>query len=102
MTPPAEANPPKQKGIYLRKTHDEQDRQSAHQFPDPREGELWDHLGITEAIWKKCEAEDPEALDLGDVYISSTSESMITTTMISQLKDLHSRDRPEQVKIHKY
>src|SRR3954470_20162968 len=101
MTPSAEAIPPKQKGISLPGAQAEADRHSEHQFPDPREGELWDQLGITEAHWETCAAEDPEAVDLGEVYISSSIEAMITT-MISQLKDLHSRERAEIKKIHNY
>src|ERR1041385_3446320 len=101
MTPPTEAIPSKQKGISLPEAQAEADRHSEHQFPNPREGELWDQLGITEALWKKCAAEEPEVVDLGEVYISSSIEAMITT-MISQLKDQHSRDRAEVSKIHNY
>src|ERR1041385_6538086 len=101
MTPSTEAIPTKQKGISLPEAQAEADRHSEHQFSDPRGGELWDQLGITEALWEKCAAEVPEAVDLGEVYISSSIEAMITT-MISQLKDQHSRDRSEVAKIHNY
>src|SRR3954468_17005827 len=101
MTPPTEAIPSKQKGISLPEAQDEADRHSEHQFPDSREGELWDQLGITEALWEKCAAEDPDTFDIGEVYISRSIEAMITT-MISQLKDFHSRDRAEMKKIHNY
>src|SRR3954465_116428 len=99
MTP--SAIPLKKKGISLPEAQAEADRQSDHQFPDPREGELWDQLGITEALWEKCVAEDPDAVNLGEAYISRSMEAMIGT-MISQLKDLHSRDRAEMKKIHNY
>src|ERR1041385_7654921 len=101
MTPSTEAIPSKQKGISLHEAQAEADRHSDQQFPDPREGELWDQLGITEALWEKCVAEEPEVVDLGEVYISSSIEAMIST-MISQLKDLHSRDKSEVTKIHNY
>src|SRR4051812_27596189 len=32
---------------------------SHHDFPDPREGELWDTMRLHQAIWKKAEAIDP-------------------------------------------
>src|SRR3954465_4843566 len=99
MTP--SAIPSKQKGISLPEAQAEADRQSDHPFSDSREGELWDQLGITEALWEKCAAEDPDAVDIGEVYISRSIEAMIST-MISQLKDLHSRDRSEVAKIHNY
>src|ERR1041385_7536571 len=98
MTPSTEAIPPKQKGISLPEAQTEADRHSEHQLPDPHEGELWDQLGITEALWEKCAAVESEAVDLGEVYISSSIKAMIST-MISQLKDLHSRDRSEVTKI---
>src|SRR3954462_188251 len=97
----SEAIPPRQKGISLNEAQAEVDRHSEAQFSDPREEELWDQLGITEALWEKCAVEVPEAGYIGDVYISSSIEGMIPT-MISQLKELHSRDRAELKKIHNY
>lgn len=47
MTPPTEANPLKQKAVTLPEAHEDEDRHSQHKFPDPRDAELWDHLGIT-------------------------------------------------------
>src|SRR4051812_1569098 len=98
---PTEALPPKQKGISLNEAQPDVVFPSEAHLSDPREEELWDQVGITEALLAKCAAEDPELVDIGEVYISRSIEAMIPM-MISQLKDLHSRDRSELKKIHNY
>src|SRR3954467_1281199 len=96
---PTEALPSKPKGISLKEAQPDTVPPSEAQLSDPREEELWDQLGITEALLAKCATEDPELVDIGEVYISRSIEAMIPT-MISQLKDLHSRDRSKLKKIH--
>ena len=51
---PAKASPPKQKETAATVPAAVQDeaQHSQHQFSDPRDAELWDSLGITEALWK--------------------------------------------------
>ena len=72
--------------------------QSHHQFPDPREGELWDSISIHQAVWKKAEAENPDVVDIGEVYIPPTVSAMIAN-LYNKLRDLHSRDKAESAKI---
>src|SRR3954470_22880633 len=75
--------------------------QSHHEFPDPREGELWDTMRLHEAIWQKAEAIDPATVDIGQVYIPPSVTAMIET-LYNQLRDLHNRDRSETAKILKF
>ena len=67
MTPKANAPKSKPNVADAPEAVDAQDEQSQHQFPDPRENDLWDSIALYEAIWKQGEAEDPEAVDIGDV-----------------------------------
>ena len=73
---------------------------SHHDFPDPREGELWDTMRLHQAIWKKAEAIDPDSIDIGNMYIPPAVTAMIKT-LYNQLRDLHARDRVETEKILK-
>ena len=75
------------------------DRHSQHNFPDPRDAELWDLISITEALWKKGEVER-EAY-IGEVYVPLTIEEMIANFM-SKLKELSARDRSETTKMLKF
>ena len=47
----------------------EEPEHSHHDFDDPREGELWDNMGLHQAIWKKSEDIDPNVVDIGSLYI---------------------------------
>ena len=72
---------------------------SQHQFPDPRDAELWDARGITEALWKMGEEEEAVAPD--NVYIPLTVSEMVANLM-TKLKELTARDRTESAKIIKF
>ena len=74
---------------------------SHHEFPDPREGELWDTMHLHELIWRQAEAIDPKTVDIGTTYIPPSIFAMIET-LYNQLRDLHSRDRSESAKILKF
>ena len=74
---------------------------SHHEFPDPREGELWDTIHLHELIWRQAEAVVPASVDIGSTYISPSVSAMIET-LYNQLRDLHSRDRSETAKILKF
>src|SRR4051812_48084452 len=75
--------------------------QSHHDFPDPREGELWDTMTLHEVIWRQAEAIDPASVDIGSIYIPPSVSAMIET-LFNQLRDLHCRDRSEMAKIEKF
>ena len=55
----------------------EEAEHSHHNFPDPREGELWDCISLHQVFFKLAEAIDPKAVDVGDIYISPTLTAMI-------------------------
>ena len=93
-----EASRPKQNVPIEPEAHDDMDRHSQHNFPNPRDAELWDSLGITEALWKKGEAEEAE---IGEVYIPLTVEEIVVNFMI-KLKELSTRDRTKKAKMHKF
>ena len=78
--------------------HDDMDRHSQHNLPDPCDAELWDSLGITEALWKKGESEEA---DIGDVYVPLTVEEIVVNFM-TQLKVMSAQDRAETAKLHKF
>ena len=97
---PAKASSPKQKEVETPVPPTEEDAQhSQHQFPDPRDLEMWDSLGITETLWKIGEAEGD--VETGDVYIPLTVSELVENLM-SKLKELCNRDRTESAKIVKY
>src|ERR1044072_5035713 len=74
---------------------------SQHEFPDPREGELWDTMRLHQAIWQRAEAIDPNSMDIGNMYIPPAVSAMIET-LYNQMRDLHSRDMDETAKILKF
>ena len=74
---------------------------SHHEFPDPREGELWDTMRLHEVIWQKAKAIDPNSMNVGTIYISPSVTAMIET-LYNQFRDLHRRDRSETAKILKF
>src|SRR3954468_135772 len=75
--------------------------QSHHEFPDPREGELWDAMCLHEVIWRQAEAVDPATVDIGSTCIPPSVSAMIEN-MYNQLRDLHCRDRSEIAKIQNF
>ena len=58
-------------------------------------------MSLHQAIWKKAEAIDPNAVDIGSVYIPPIVTAMIEN-LYNQLRDLHARDRAETTKILKF
>ena len=95
---PAKVSTPKQKepAAPIPVAVQDEAQHSQHQFPDPRDAELWDALGITKALWKMGEAE--EAVEPDNVYVPLTVKEMVANLM-SNLKDLSDRDRTESAKI---
>ena len=63
-----------------------------------RDAELWDSLGITEALWKKGESEEA---DIGEVYVPLTIEELAINFM-TRLKGLSAQDMAEIAKMHKF
>src|ERR1041385_4662387 len=92
--------PPKPVAAPVPEAHVEAEH-SEHNFPDAREGELWDCLSLNQAFCQLAEAVDPKAVDVGNIYISPTLSGMIET-LYNQLRDLHARDRSETAKILKF
>ena len=52
---------------------------SHHDFPDPREGELWDTMRLHEVIWRQAEAIHPATVEIGSIYIPPSISAMIET-----------------------
>src|SRR4051812_20144878 len=98
MTPTDVA--PKQTTTPAPEAHEEAEH-SHQNFPDQREGELWDCISLHQVFCKLAEAIDPEAVDVGDIYISPTLTAMIEN-LYNQLRDLHARDRAESAKVLKF
>src|SRR3954470_19365275 len=99
MTP--EANAPKQTTAPTPEAQEDNDEHSHHDFPDPREGELWDSIAIHQAVWKKAEAKDPKVVDIGEVFIPPTVSAMIES-LYNQLRDLHAPYRTATAKVLKF
>ena len=74
---------------------DDMDQGSAHDFHDPKEDELWDALGITEALWKRA-ASATEAI-AGEFIPSSIEEK--SAEWMTKLRELQEKDRKESLKI---
>src|SRR3954470_8454672 len=74
---------------------------SHHEFPDSREGDLWDSLSLHQAFLKLAEAIDPETIDNESIYIPPAVSTMIEN-LYKQLRDLHARDRAETAKMLKF